>query len=92
MSDETFTEPAETSENWVDVRMIDPETGEWDIDIVVVDGRVDYVDLRIQRDCLSSFVECLVDDVGNDRAGQMLAEIAERKGIDIPERSETDRT
>jgi hypothetical protein len=88
MTDETFTEPEDPSDSWVDVRMTDPETGEWDVDIVVVDGRVDYVDLRIRRECLDRFVECLVDDIGDDRAGRLLAEMAERKDIDLGARSE----
>jgi citrate lyase beta subunit len=48
MTDETFTEPADTTDEWVDVRMTDPDEGEWDIDLVV-DGRVSYVTLRSAR-------------------------------------------
>jgi len=45
MTDEVFTEPDDASDGWVDVRMSDPDQDEWDIDAVVVGGRVEYVDL-----------------------------------------------
>jgi hypothetical protein len=83
MTDETFTEPADTTDEWVDVRMTDPDEGEWDIDLVVVDGRVSYVDLRIRPELLAAFVDCLIDDVGTDRARGVLREVAEREGIDL---------
>ena len=51
MSEEIFTEPEETTENWVDVRMTDPEEGEWDVDFVVVDGQVNYVISGSGRNC-----------------------------------------
>lgn len=82
MADETFTDPDDDYE-WVDVRMTDPDAGEWDIDVVVVDGRVEYVDLRVKPDRLAAFVECLVDDVGDDRAEEVLADVADRGGIDL---------
>ena len=80
---ETFTDPDDASEGWVDVRMTDPDAGEWDIDAVVVDGRVEYVDLRIKPKHLSAFVECLVEDVGDDRAREILADVADRNDIDL---------
>ena len=83
MADETFTDPDDASEEWVDVRMIDPDEGEWDVDLVVVDGRVEYVDLRVKPDRLAAFVECLIDDVGDDRAGEVLADVVDRNDIDI---------
>jgi hypothetical protein len=83
MTDEIFTEPEETAEDWVDVRMTNPEEGEWDVDFVVVDGRVNYVDLRIRPELLAGFVECLIDDIGSDRASRLLTEMAERKDLDL---------
>lgn len=44
MTDDVFTEPDDTTDGWVDVRMTDPDAGEWDIDVVVADGRVEFVD------------------------------------------------
>lgn len=83
MTADVFTDPDETREQWVDVRMTDPEEGEWDIDVVVAEGRVEYVDLRIKPDLLSAFVECLIDDLGRDRASAILAAIAERNELDL---------
>lgn len=83
MTEEVFTEPADESENWVDVRMTNPEAGEWDVDLVVVDGRVSYVDLRIRPELLAGFVECLIDDAETDYAEGILTELAERKNIDL---------
>ena len=82
MADETFTDPDDDYE-WVDVRMTDPDAGEWDIDAVVVDGRVEYVDLRVKPDRLAAFVACLLGDVGEERAGEVLADVADREGIDL---------
>ncbi|MFC7154290.1 hypothetical protein ACFQPA_02315 [Halomarina halobia] len=50
------------ADDWVDVRMTDPEAGEWDVDVVVLDGAVTYVDLRIRPSLLGSFVRCLLED------------------------------
>ena len=80
---ETFTDPDDGREEWVDVRMTDPDEGEWDVDLVVVDGCVEYVDLRVKPDHLAAFVECLVDDVGDDRAGEILTDVADRNGVDV---------
>ena len=80
--DATFTEPDDTHDDWVDVRMTDPDAGEWDIDAVVVDGRVEYVDLRIKPKHLSAFVECLVEDVGDDRAREILADAADLDDVE----------
>jgi len=85
MTDDVFTEPDEPTEQWVDVRMTDPDAGEWDIDVVVADGRVEFVDLRIDPALLSGFIDCLVDDVAEERARQILAEAANRQGIDPAE-------
>lgn len=85
MSEDVFTEPEESSEDWVDVRMTDPAEGEWDIDAVVVGGQVEYIDLQIRPDVVSGFVECLVDDVSDERAGEVLATVAKRQGIDLSE-------
>ncbi len=88
MADEVFTEPEKSTGNWVDVRMTNPEEGEWDVDFVVVDGQVSYVDLRIRPELLAGFVECLIDDTEKDRANRILTEIAERKDIDLATRTD----
>ncbi|WP_254841296.1 hypothetical protein [Natronomonas marina] len=83
MADEIFTEPEESTEEWVDVRMTNPEAGEWDVDCVVVDGRVSYLDLRIRPELLAGFLDCLIDDVGEGRGRAVLAEVLERNDIDL---------
>lgn len=90
MTDEVFTEPDDTTDGWVDVRMSEPDQGEWDIDAVVVGGRVEYVDLRIRPTLLASFVECLVDDVGDERGAEILAEVADRQDVDLDGHSTDD--
>jgi hypothetical protein len=88
MAEDVFTEPDDTTEGWVDVRMSDPDEGEWDVDVVVVEGRVEYLDLRVRPELLASFIECLVDDVGEERAEEVLAEVADRQDVD-PEGTRT---
>lgn len=83
MDNEPFEEPEDTHEGWVDVRMTDPDAGEWDVDVVVVEGQVEYVDLRVKPDLLAAFVECLVDDVGDRRADAVLADVADRADVDL---------
>lgn len=83
MSNEIFTDPDDTSDEWVDVRMTDPEEGEWDVDLVVVNGQVSYVDLRIRPELLAGFLECLIDDVSKTRGSRLLTELAERKNIEL---------
>lgn len=83
MTDEIFTEPEDAHEEWVDVRMTDPDEGDWDIDVVVVDGQVEYADLRIRPELLGDFMGCFIDDVGDERAAAILRQMAERKGLDI---------
>ena len=83
MADEIFTDPEDSSENWVDVRMTDPEEGEWDIDVIVAGGKVEYVDLRVRPELLTEFMECLIDDVGADRANKIVKNVIERKQLDI---------
>lgn len=85
MADHTFTDPGDASEDWVDVRMTDPDEGEWDIDVIVAGGRVEYVDLRIRPELLAEFVECLIDDVGEERAKRIVRNVVERKDLDVPE-------
>jgi hypothetical protein len=87
MSDELFSEPEDSSEEWVDVRMTDPEAGEWDVDMVVLDGSVEYVDLRIQPELLGDFVECLADDLSDDQVERLVANLADRTegSVDIPD-------
>ena len=83
MTDEVFTGTEDDMDNWVDVRMINPEEGEWNVDFVVVDGQVNYVDLRIRPEVLAGFVDCLIDDTDTDQAKRILTTIAERKNIDL---------
>ncbi|MDX1746465.1 MAG: hypothetical protein R3324_11055 [Halobacteriales archaeon] len=90
MAEEIFTDPEDPSDDWVDVRMTDPEEGEWDIDMVVIDGQVQYVDLRIRPELLTAFVDCLIGDVGEERAEVILTAIAERNGIDFPADGESE--
>lgn len=90
MTDESFTDPEDAIDGWVDVRMTDPEEGEWDVDFVVSEGRVQYVDLRVRPDLLTSFVDCLVEDVGTERAGRILATVTERNGADFDKRVDAD--
>lgn len=77
-----FEEPDERADNWVDIRMTEPDKGEWDVDVIVVDGAVEYVDLRIKPELLASFIDCLVEDVPESRARDVLSAVAERHGID----------
>jgi hypothetical protein len=90
MSETPADEPAETpftdadsATDWVDVRMTDPEEEEWDIDLVVADGQVEYVDLRIRPTLLTGFVECLVDDLDDEGAARVLRRLAERQGVEL---------
>jgi len=83
MADEPFTEPDETDDDWVDVHMTDPEQGEWDVDVVVADGQVEYLDLRVRPELLAGFVDCLVDDIGDARGRDVLRDVAERQDIDM---------
>lgn len=85
MSEDVFTEPDGTDDEWVDVRMTDPEEGEWDIDALVVGGQVEYVDLRVRPALLTGFVDCLVGDVSEERARGVLADVARRNGIEFPD-------
>lgn len=84
MSDDVFTEPDQPTDDWVDVRMTDPDEGEWDIDVVVAEGRVEFVDLRIQPALLEGFIQCLVDDVAEERAKEIITAAANRRGV-VPE-------
>lgn len=83
MSDDSFTEPTGDSDEWVDVRMTDPERGEWDVDVVVADGRVEYVDLRVRPELTGAFIDCLVSDMDRERAGAVLASVAADNDIDL---------
>ena len=85
MTEDIFTDPDEPDDEWVDVRMTDPDEGEWDVDVVVVGGRVEYVDLQVRPDLLAGFVDCLVDDVSSERAAEILEDVAARHGIDLGE-------
>lgn len=83
MPNEIFTDPESPSDEWADIRMTDPERKEWDVDFVVAGGRVGYVDLRVRPDHLAAFIGCLIDDVDNERAGAILADVAERNDVDL---------
>lgn len=86
MSDDVFTDPENPDtpdEEWIDVRMTEPEAGEWNVDAVVVGGHVQYVDLHVRPDLLADFIDCLVDDVGTERAESVLADVAARHGLDL---------
>jgi hypothetical protein len=90
MSEIPADEPEETpfsgtddETDWVDVRMTDPQEGEWDIDAVVADGRVEYVDLRIRPALLTGFVECLVEDLDDEGAARVLQRLADRQDVDL---------
>jgi len=80
---EAFTDTDSAAEEWVDVRMTNPEAGEWDLDVVIVDGRVEYVDLRVHPELLASFVDCLVDDVPESRAEHVFERLAAKHGLEI---------
>jgi hypothetical protein len=84
MPNEIFTDPETPAEEWADIRMTDPEAEEWDVDFVVAGGEVGYVDLRIRPELLTSFIGCLIDDVDDDQAGAILADVAERKNVTVP--------
>jgi hypothetical protein len=83
MSDTAFTTPDESAADWTDVRMTDPDAGEWDVDVIVTGGQVAYVDLRVRPDLLAGFVGCLLDDVNDERAGEILRTVADRRGLDL---------
>jgi hypothetical protein len=55
--------------------------GEWDVDVVVVNGTVEYVDIRVQPSLLVEFVECLFEDVNDERAATILRNIATRQDL-----------
>jgi hypothetical protein len=81
-ADDVFTETDDPAESWVDVRMTDPDEGEWDVDVVIAEKQVEYVDLRIRPALLEGFLDCLFDDLSDDRAQSLLAAMMERQGVD----------
>lgn len=83
MPNEIFTDPETPADEWADIRMTNPDEGEWDVDFVVAGGEVGYVDLRIRPELLPSFISCLIDDVDDDRADAILADVADRTNIDL---------
>jgi len=82
MADDVFTETDDPAEAWVDVRMTDPEEGEWDVDVVIAEKQVEYVDLRIRPALLEGFLDCLFDDLSDERAQSLLAETLDRQDVD----------
>ena len=82
MADDVFTETDDPAEAWVDVRMTDPEEGEWDVDVVIAEKQVEYVDLRIRPALLEGFLDCLFDDLSDERAQSLLATTLERQDVD----------
>lgn len=81
MSADAFREPEEPADNWADVRMTDPEIGEWDLDAVVLEGQVEYVDLRVQPSLLGAFMECLLEDASRDRTAAILQRLITSQDI-----------
>jgi hypothetical protein len=69
--------------DWVDVRTTDPQKGEWDIDAVVADGRVEHVDLRVRPGLLTGFLGCLVEDPDDEGAARVLQRLADRQGVEL---------
>lgn len=57
-----------------------PEEGEWDVDVVVLDGRVECVELRIRASVLADFVDCLADDAGPERTRAVVERLAAGEG------------
>ena len=49
---------------------------------------IEFVDLRIEPALLAGFIDCLVDDVADTRAGAILAEAAKRQGVDLDDHAE----
>ena len=80
-ANEPGAEGVSTAE-WVDVGMTDPEEGEWTVDSVILDGRTQYLDLRVRRDVLASFVACLLDDLDESAAETVLADAADLIGVE----------
>jgi hypothetical protein len=76
-----YAAAAQADGEWADVRMTDPQEGEWDVDVVVADGEVAYVDLRVAEDHLEAFVECLLSDVSDETAARVLERVGERRGV-----------
>lgn len=83
MVEDIFKDGEDSGEEWADVRMVDPTEREWDIDLIVDGGHVEYVDLRIKAELLVEFIDCLIEDVGHERAGRILSEVVERSDADI---------
>jgi len=65
---------------WVDIRMTAPEEGEWDVDVIVLDGQVECVELRIRSAVLADFVDCLADDLGPERTWELADRLADSDG------------
>jgi hypothetical protein len=87
--DDVFTETDDPAESWVDVRMTDPDEGEWDVDVVIAEKQVEYVDLRIRPALLEGFLDCLFDDLADERAQSLLAATLERQGVDPADLADT---
>jgi hypothetical protein len=81
MSTLASTDP--TTDEWVDIRMTDPEAGEWELDAVVVDGRMEHVDLRVREDLVASFVECLAEDLSRSQRAALLDRLSEEGADDV---------
>ncbi|KOX95138.1 hypothetical protein [Haloarcula rubripromontorii] len=88
-ANDVFTETDDSAESWVDVRMTDPDEGEWDVDVVIAEKQVEYVDLRIRPELLEGFFECLFDDLSDERARSLLSTTMERQGIDPADLAES---
>lgn len=82
MSENVFVNPDSQAEKWADIRMTDPEKDEWDVDVVIVNGQVEYVDVRVRPSLLGEFMECLLDDVDDERAATILENITPQQEPD----------
>ncbi|WP_336000065.1 hypothetical protein [Halorientalis halophila] len=78
-----------TEGEWVDVRMTDPDQGEWELDAVVVDGRTEHVELRVRADLVESFVTCLTEDLPKSRIRDIRAKLGAAAGMDDDESADT---
>jgi hypothetical protein len=80
MSEATSAASDARTDDWADVELSDPTAGEWDLDTIVAGGDVEYVALRIRRDLVASFVDCLVEDLPASQAQSVVDSLAATYG------------
>ncbi|RXK48588.1 hypothetical protein [Halorientalis pallida] len=86
MSTADAQEPdAALDDEWVDIRMTDPDVGEWELDAIVADGQLEYVDLRVREDLVAPFVECLTGDLSAGQRAALVDRLAADDGEDTGE-------